>query len=47
MGLTKSDKDDLNKAILEYLSANGYSISFETFMKEADIEPSDDSKSLK
>ena len=42
MGLTKNDKDDLNKAILEYLYKNNYRDSYDTFCVEAEIDTSED-----
>lgn len=47
MGLTKNDKEELNKAILEYLNASGYSIAFEAFKNETSLELPDDPKRLK
>jgi hypothetical protein len=46
MGLTKGDKDDLNRAILEYLYANGYKDAHDIFIKEAEVELDDSKKKL-
>ena len=42
MGLTKGDKEELNKAILEYLYTNGYKDSHDTFIAEAEIDTEED-----
>jgi hypothetical protein len=42
MGLTKSDKEELNKAILEYLYANGYRDAHDSFIREAEVDIDDD-----
>lgn len=38
MGLTKADKDELNKAIIEYLYNNGYGETYDIFMQEAEVD---------
>jgi len=43
MVLNKSDKEDLNKAILEYLYKNGYKEAHDLFIEEAEIDTNDDS----
>lgn len=42
MVLTKTDKLDLNKAILEYLYKNGYKEAHDLFIVEAEIDTSED-----
>lgn len=45
MVLTKSDKDELNKAILEYLYANGYKNAYDALVTDAEISNPEDSSS--
>jgi len=47
MGLTKTDKDELNKAILEYLYSNNYKNSYDAFVSETEIDPAEDSSKHK
>ena len=47
MGWTKLDKQELNKAILEYLYKNNYEDSYNSFMNEAEIEPGEDTSRMK
>jgi hypothetical protein len=37
----RKDKDDLNKAILQYLNANGYYNTVDLFAEEASLDASD------
>lgn len=39
MALTKKDKDELNRAIAEYLYNNGFGTSYDSFLAEAEISP--------
>ena len=45
MVLTKSDKEELNKAILEYLYANGYKNAYDALMTDAEINDQNDAAS--
>ena len=45
MVLTKSDKEELNKAILEYMYQNGYKDSHDTFLQETNVDLSSDTAS--
>jgi len=45
MVLTTKQKEELNKAILDYLKTNGYDASGEVFQKETAVEPLDPKKS--
>lgn len=47
MGLTKTEKEDLNKAILEYFYANNYKESHDAFIQEANINPDEGSSKIK
>lgn len=47
MGLTKTDKQELNKAILEYLYKNNYEASYNVFIEEAGIDKNEDTSSMK
>lgn len=47
MGLTKSDKDELNKAILEYLYKNNYKEAHDAFITEAEIDPEEDTSKMR
>lgn len=42
MVLTKGDKEELNKAILEYLYVNGYKNAYDALMTDAEISAEDD-----
>ena len=42
MGLTKNDKEELNKAILEYLYVNNYKNAHDSFIIDAEIDVSED-----
>ena len=44
MGLTKNEKDDLNKAVLEYLYKNNYKVAYDAFAQEAEVDQEDLSK---
>ena len=39
VGLTASQKDELHKAILEYLDKNGFHAAAQAFMEESQVEP--------
>jgi platelet-activating factor acetylhydrolase IB subunit alpha len=41
MGLTKDQKDELNKAILEYLYNNGYGTAYDGLITDTGIDPDD------
>lgn len=41
MALTKKDKDELNKAIAEYLYNSGFGTSYDSFLTEAEIDAGD------
>jgi len=47
MGLTKDQKEELNKAILEYMFNNGYQTAYDAFLEDSEVDPSDDSKRAK
>lgn len=46
MGLTKSDKEELNKAILEYLYVNGYKDAYDAFIVDAAINTEEDTAKM-
>lgn len=43
MGLTKDQREELNKAILEYMFANGYQNAYDAFIEDSGVDPEDDS----
>lgn len=45
VGLTASQKDELHKAILEYLEKNGYNATAQAFSEESQVEPFPDNVS--
>jgi len=45
MVLTKSDKEELNKAILEYLYTNGYKNAYDALVTDAEVNVQDDTTS--
>jgi platelet-activating factor acetylhydrolase IB subunit alpha len=47
MGLTKDQKEDLNKAILEYLFNSGYQTTYDALIQDSDVDPNDDGKRTK
>lgn len=47
MGLTKDQKVELNKAILEYLFNNGYKNAYDSLIQDAEIDVDDDGKRTK
>lgn len=47
MGLTKDQKDELNKAILEYFFINGYKTAYDAFLEDSQVDPDDKSSKAK
>lgn len=45
MVFTNKQKEELNKAVLDYLKLSGYKTTAETFMKESETEDLDAQKS--